>query len=48
MQPRTAWADPAHYDARARHLAGLFVENFRRFEPQVTEDVRLAGPSITS
>jgi phosphoenolpyruvate carboxykinase (ATP) len=44
LQPRGTWADPDAYDAQARKLAEMFVENFRRFEDGVTPEIRAAGP----
>jgi phosphoenolpyruvate carboxykinase (ATP) len=44
LRPRDTWKDPAEYDARARHLAGLFRRNFERYAGQVPDAVRQAGP----
>ncbi len=44
LRPRDTWADPAAYDARARHLAGLFQNNFQAYAEQVSDVVRQAGP----
>jgi phosphoenolpyruvate carboxykinase (ATP) len=32
LDPRSTWSDPAVYDAKARELAGMFRDNFARFD----------------
>ena len=44
LWPRDTWADKDAYDARARQLAEMFVENFKQFEDRVSEGVRAASP----
>ena len=44
LDARATWADPAAYDAQARKLAGMFRENFAKFEANVDSSVRNAGP----
>jgi len=46
LNPRTTWADKAAYDAQARKLAGMFVDNFKAFEGEVTAEVQAAGPRV--
>ncbi|MCB1882742.1 MAG: phosphoenolpyruvate carboxykinase [Geminicoccaceae bacterium] len=43
LDPRGTWADPAAFDRTAAKVAGLFAENFRRFEDGVGEGVRKAA-----
>jgi phosphoenolpyruvate carboxykinase (ATP) len=44
MRPRETWKDRAAYDAQAKKLAGMFRENFTKFESFVDDAVRNAGP----
>ena len=44
LWPRDTWADRDAYDAQARKLASMFVENFKQFEDRVSDGVRAAGP----
>src|SRR4051812_40459516 len=46
LDPRTTWADGAAYDAQAKKLAAMFVENFKTFERGVSAAVLSAGPQI--
>ncbi|MFH2054915.1 MAG: phosphoenolpyruvate carboxykinase [bacterium] len=46
LNPRDTWADPEAYDKQAARLAQLFVDNFREFEDQASEEVKAAGPSL--
>jgi phosphoenolpyruvate carboxykinase (ATP) len=46
LDPRSSWPDPSRYDTQARLLAGLFHENFQRFDG-VSQAIRDAGPRVT-
>ena len=42
LTPRATWKNAADYDAQASRLAGMFAENFTRFE--AADDIKNAGP----
>jgi phosphoenolpyruvate carboxykinase (ATP) len=44
LDPRSAWKDAAAFDATAKHLAGLFRENFAKFEAQASAAILVAAP----
>ena len=46
LNPRDTWADKQAYDEQALKLAKMFMENFKKYEDKVTEEVRRAGPWI--
>jgi phosphoenolpyruvate carboxykinase (ATP) len=46
LDPRSTWADPVAYDAKASSLAEMFRKNFERFD-DVAPGVAAAGPRRT-
>jgi len=47
LHPRKTWRNPNAYDAKARDLAGLFADNFKKFD-DLDDLARAAGPDYTS
>jgi phosphoenolpyruvate carboxykinase (ATP) len=46
LVPRHAWHDNAAYDAAAAKLAGLFANNFRKYEDVAAPEIVVAGPNV--
>ncbi len=42
--PRSNWADKASYDEKAKKLAGLFNNNFKKYETGSSAEILEAGP----
>ena len=42
--PEQTWSDKQAFAAAARKLAGLFIDNFKKFESEVAPEVKAAGP----
>jgi phosphoenolpyruvate carboxykinase (ATP) len=48
LLPRNIWANRAEYDATAHRLAGLFRDNFHRYENFAKTQVKDAGPRMAA
>jgi len=46
LSPRNTWKDKAAYDAKAKHLAQLFVKNFETYRSEASPDVIAAAPKV--
>ncbi|MBI4911241.1 MAG: phosphoenolpyruvate carboxykinase (ATP) [Acidobacteria bacterium] len=46
MYPAESWPDKAQYAQRYRSLAARFLENFKKFAPDVPPDIAAAGPLL--
>ena len=44
LQPRNTWSEGTAYDQQATKLAGLFHENFKKYEDMVDDTVKSSGP----
>jgi phosphoenolpyruvate carboxykinase (ATP) len=46
LHPRNTWEDKAAYDLKARELAQLFLNNFKKYEAGCGEDILIAAPKV--
>ncbi|KAH8163513.1 hypothetical protein CIB48_g4743 [Xylaria polymorpha] len=47
LNPKTAWtAGTESFDQEVRKLGVLFVENFKQYESEATDDVKAAAPAV--
>ena len=44
LMPRSTWSSELDYDIQAKRLAGMFMENFKKFESSTEKVVVEAGP----
>jgi len=45
LNPKNTWKNAEAYDAQAQKLANMFVENFKKYEANVSDDVKKSGPN---
>lgn len=47
LNPRNTWKDKEAYDQQLKHLANLFIENFKRYEDSGNFNYSKAGPNLS-
>jgi len=46
LNPRSTWADPKEYEKAEAKLAGMFIENFKKYEGKGSVDYTQFGPKV--
>jgi phosphoenolpyruvate carboxykinase (ATP) len=46
LEPSSAWGDKGEYDKKYKQLAQRFIENFKKFESETSQEVIEAGPRV--
>jgi phosphoenolpyruvate carboxykinase (ATP) len=46
LTPQKTWQTMDAFDEKRKFLAGLFIKNFERYQSEVSEEIREAGPII--
>jgi len=46
LEPWSSWPDREEYDKKYKQLAQRFIENFKKFESETTQEVIDAGPKV--
>ncbi len=44
LQPKSTWEDGSAYDAQAKRLARMFLDNFGRYGDEVSAEIRAVAP----
>ena len=44
LDPVKTWKSASEYEAAAKKLAAMFVENFKKYEPHVSDKVTASMP----
>jgi phosphoenolpyruvate carboxykinase (ATP) len=47
LNPRDTWSDKAAYDKQAKQLAQMFVDNFKQFEDNASQEICDAAPKVS-
>jgi phosphoenolpyruvate carboxykinase (ATP) len=46
LTPRDTWENTGSYDAKAKKLAKMFIDNFEQFADEASDELLAAAPKI--